>query len=98
MEMFGVPLREHDERYRVADEWLTVMKRNWSEQDFDHDGEFYSIRGGFLLPKPIQQPHPVLVNAGSSEAGREFSARHVDFNFISINSLEEAKGLIESIS
>ncbi len=97
IEMFGFELREHDDRYRMADEWLTVMKRTWTEQDFDHAGDFFEIRGGFLLPKPIQQPHPVLVNAGSSEAGREFSAKHVDFNFISINSLDEARGLIGDV-
>lgn len=97
IEMFGAELREHDDRYRVADEWLTVIKRTWTEQDFDYDGEFYRIRGGFLLPKPVQQPHPVLINAGSSEAGREFSAKHVDFNFISINSEEEAASIIQDV-
>ncbi|NNL84892.1 MAG: LLM class flavin-dependent oxidoreductase [Myxococcales bacterium] len=97
IEMFGMELREHDDRYRVADDWLTVIKRTWTEQDFDHDGEFYRIRGGFLLPKPVQQPHPVLINAGSSEAGREFSAKNVDFNFISINSQEEAASLIRDV-
>jgi hypothetical protein len=24
--MFGTPQREHDERYRYSDEWLTLMK------------------------------------------------------------------------
>ncbi|NIU03667.1 MAG: LLM class flavin-dependent oxidoreductase, partial [Gammaproteobacteria bacterium] len=62
-----------------------------------HDGPYYTIRGGFLLPKPVQQPHPVLINAGSSDAGREFSAKHVDFNFISINSVDEAQGLIADV-
>ncbi len=97
MEMFGVELKEHDERYRMADDWLTVIKRTWNEQDYDHDGPYYTIRGGFLLPKPVQQPHPVLINAGSSDAGREFSAKHVDFNFISINSVDEAQGLIADV-
>ncbi len=97
MEMFGVEMREHDERYRVADDWLTVMKRTWTEQDFDHAGEYFEIRGGFLLPKPIQQPHPVLVNAGVSDAGREFSAKHVDFNFIGITSHEETASNIRDV-
>lgn len=97
IEMFGIAQRDHDERYRMADEWLTCIKRAWSEQDFDHDGEYYHIKGGFLLPKPIQQPFPVLVNAGSSDAGREFSARHVDFNFITITTVPEAQAKIDDV-
>lgn len=97
IEMFGITQLDHDERYRMADEWLTCIKRAWSEQDFDHEGTYYRIKGGFLLPKPVQQPFPVLVNAGSSDAGREFSARHVDFNFITITTVEEAQGKIDDL-
>ena len=97
IEMFGIKQLEHEERYRLTDEWLTCIKRAWSEQDFDHDGEFFNIKGGFLLPKPIQKPWPVLINAGSSDAGREFSARHVDFNFISITTEEEAQAKIDDV-
>lgn len=97
IEMFGIDLLDHDDRYRMADDWLTVMKRAWREQDFDHDGPYYRVKGGFLLPKPVQQPWPALINAGSSEAGREFSARHVDFNFITITTEEEAQFLIDDV-
>ncbi|MBX9606863.1 MAG: LLM class flavin-dependent oxidoreductase [Gammaproteobacteria bacterium] len=97
IEMFGAELIAHDDRYRMADEWLTCMKRAWTEQDFDFDGDFYHIKQGFLLPKPVQQPWPAIINAGSSEAGREFSARHVDFNFITITTEEEAAFLIQDV-
>ncbi len=97
IEMFGIEQLDHDERYRMADDWLTCIKRAWSEQDFDHTGEYFRIKGGFLLPKPIQQPWPVLINAGSSEAGREFSARHVDFNLITITTEEEARFNIKDV-
>ena len=97
IEMFGIEQLEHEERYRLTDEWLTCIKRAWVEQDFDHVGDFFNIKGGFLLPKPIQQPWPVLINAGSSDAGREFSARHVDFNFISITTKDEAQVKIDDV-
>jgi dimethylsulfone monooxygenase len=98
IEMLGIELLEHDDRYRMADEWLTVIKRTWTEQDFDHKGEYYEIKGGFLLPKPVQQPYPTLVNAGSSEAGREFSAKHVDFNFLTITTHDEAKTIMADVT
>ena len=67
IEMFGIELLDHDDRYRMADEWLTCMKRAWTEQDFDHEGPFYTVRGGFLLPKPVQRPHPPIVIGGSGK-------------------------------
>src|SRR5690606_12967887 len=35
----------HDDRYRRTDEYLDVMKREWtSEEPFDYEGEFYHVR------------------------------------------------------
>ncbi len=90
MEMFGVEQLPHDDRYKMANEWMEVVDRLWVEDDFDYNGEFYRINQGFLSPKPIQKPRPVVINAGSSPAGRDFSARHADFNFLSINTFEQA--------
>ncbi|MGD9604182.1 MAG: LLM class flavin-dependent oxidoreductase [Gammaproteobacteria bacterium] len=93
MEMFGARQLAHDDRYRRAGEWISVVKRLWQEQHFDHEGEFYRVTDGYLAPKPVQRPYPVIVNAGVSEAGREFSARHVDFNFITMDSAETAAAM-----
>jgi dimethylsulfone monooxygenase len=97
IEMFGAAQLPHEIRYTMAEDWITCIKRAWTEQDFDHQGKYFQIKGGFLLPKPVQQPHPVLINAGNSEEGREFSAQHVDFNFITIATQEQAKGLVTDI-
>jgi dimethylsulfone monooxygenase len=79
MEMFDVPLTSHEERYARAEEWLGIVKRLWSEDaDFDHEGRFYRINKGYLKPKPIQSPYPAIMNAGSSERGRHFAAKHCD--------------------
>jgi len=97
MEMFGVKQLPHDERYVMANEWMSCVKRLWTEQDFDHDGQFYKIDQGFLSPKPVQQPHPVVINAGSSPAGIGFSARHADYNLLSITSVDKATDIIAQI-
>jgi len=79
MEMFDLPLTPHEERYARAEEWLGIVKRLWSEDDeFDHDGRFYRIKKGYLKPKPLQKPHPAVMNAGASERGRHFAAKHCD--------------------
>src|SRR6202167_1749901 len=85
MEMFGVSLLEHEDRYACAEEWLSLVKRLWTQDErFDHEGKFYKISGGYLQPKPIQYPHPAIMNAGSSERGRHFACKHCDLVFTNI--------------
>ncbi|MSQ67425.1 MAG: LLM class flavin-dependent oxidoreductase [Gammaproteobacteria bacterium] len=97
MEMFGERQSPHDERYARAGEWVEVVKRLWCENHFDHVGEHYRVTDGYLEPKPVQQPYPVIVNAGVSAAGRDFSARHVDFNFITMDSVESAASIAADV-
>jgi len=92
LEMFGAPLREHDQRYDYLAEWLEVLKRLWSSSvEFDHHGEFFDVVGGFSSPKPLQRPHPPLMNAGHSDRGRRFACEHADLCFIGIRSQDPAK-------
>ena len=87
MEMFNRPLQTHDERYDCAEEWITIIKRLWTEDDtFDFDGKFYQIKKGYLQPKPLQQPLPAIMNAGGSERGRRFATQHCDIVYTSIRS------------
>ena len=48
-------------------------------------------------PKPAQAPRPVLINAGNSKSGIEFSARNVDINFASLDTLENMKDYTTTI-
>ncbi|RFU65010.1 LLM class flavin-dependent oxidoreductase [Peribacillus glennii] len=90
MEMFGGTKMEHDKGYKYSTEWLEIVLRLWSEQYFDHKGEFFEIKDGFSEPKPVQNPRPVLISAGTSPAGRNYAARFTDFNFGYIESIEQA--------
>ncbi|GIN98980.1 luciferase [Siminovitchia terrae] len=92
MGMFGVKQREHDERYAYGSEWTDILKKLWTvEGEFDYKGKFFDLKRLEAEPKPIQEPYPVLVNAGNSPAGLEFCARECDFNFIAFATPEEAK-------
>jgi alkanesulfonate monooxygenase SsuD/methylene tetrahydromethanopterin reductase-like flavin-dependent oxidoreductase (luciferase family) len=82
IEMFGAPLLPHDERYEVAREWLHIIRTMWtSEEPFDFEGRYYKVEGAVCRPHPIQRPHPVVMNAGGSEAGRHFGAKECDVVF-----------------
>ena len=89
IEMFGVELIEHDKRYDMAEEWLDIVNRLWTEEDeFDHKGEFFTINKGYLEPKPIQKPRPVVMNAGGSDRGRHYAAKYADVSFVAPKSRE----------
>jgi alkanesulfonate monooxygenase SsuD/methylene tetrahydromethanopterin reductase-like flavin-dependent oxidoreductase (luciferase family) len=99
LEMFGVPQMEHDTRYDHAAEWVEVMKLLWSrDEDFDYEGKFIKVNKGFAMPKPVQKPFPALMNAGGSEKGRHFAAKHCDIAFVVLTShnLEEGRAQIDA--
>ncbi|MFI0406706.1 LLM class flavin-dependent oxidoreductase [Actinomadura sp. 3N508] len=80
--MFGLEQREHDDRYAVADEWMTFLDRIWAaEEEFDFQGRYFQARSVLSEPKPVQRGRPVIMNAGFSPAGRDFAARHADLTF-----------------
>jgi alkanesulfonate monooxygenase SsuD/methylene tetrahydromethanopterin reductase-like flavin-dependent oxidoreductase (luciferase family) len=99
IEMFGQPLLTHEERYACAEEWLAIVKRLWTEDDaFDHQGRFFKIAKGYLQPKPIQHPHPALMNAGASQLGRQFAVKHCDlvFTVIRTGGLDECRAHVQA--
>jgi alkanesulfonate monooxygenase len=70
---------DHDTRYRRTDEYLTLLRRMWTEeQPFDHEGEFYRVARAYSDIKPVQKPHIPLYFGGASEAAHAIGARHCD--------------------
>jgi FMN-dependent oxidoreductase (nitrilotriacetate monooxygenase family) len=46
----------------------------------NHEGEFYKVAGPLNMPR-VPQGRPVFVQAGSSDTGRRFAARHAEAVF-----------------
>ena len=70
---------DHDTRYRRTDEYLTLLRRVWTEdRPFDHAGEFYRVAGAYSEIKPLQKPHVPLYFGGASEAAHRIGAKHAD--------------------
>lgn len=87
IEMFGAPILSHDDRYDYADEWISVVKKLWTEDEmFNFEGKYLKINGGMSLPKPIQKPHPPLMNAGGSARAQDYVAQHCDIAFTALKS------------
>jgi alkanesulfonate monooxygenase SsuD/methylene tetrahydromethanopterin reductase-like flavin-dependent oxidoreductase (luciferase family) len=99
IEMFNQPMLSHEDRYACAEEWLAIVKRLWTEDgSFNHDGRFYKIVKGYLEPKPIQHPYPAIMNAGASERGRHFAAKHCDlvYTVIRTGGLDECRAHVQA--
>jgi alkanesulfonate monooxygenase SsuD/methylene tetrahydromethanopterin reductase-like flavin-dependent oxidoreductase (luciferase family) len=81
--MFGLPQKEHDVRYDVADDWISLCRALWTRTgEFDWDGPYFKAPGLYAEPKPLQQPHPLIMSAGNSARGQLFAAQHADLNFV----------------
>lgn len=68
----------HDERYEVADEFLTVWRRLLEGETVDFQGKHFQIEGAKNYFPPVSQPYPPLYFGGSSPAAHELAAQHVD--------------------
>jgi len=65
-------------------------------RDIGHEGRYFRVPGIHLC-EPSPQRTPVLFQAGSSERGREFAARHAECVFLNAMTAEETKFLVEDI-
>ncbi len=94
--MFGVDLKEHDDRYAYSQEWIDIVKRIWSQdQPFDHDGANFHLKNVLSKPKPFWGERPILVSAGNSETGRAFAAQNADCLFTAIPKLEDIPAKVD---
>ena len=81
-QMFGVTQREHEQRYKYAQDWIDAVKTAWTAgDDVDFDGEFIKLRKIRAKPKPFGGSRPLIMNAGASDVGRAFAIRNCDAFF-----------------
>ncbi|MFJ9741783.1 LLM class flavin-dependent oxidoreductase [Streptomyces sp. NPDC101166] len=55
-----------------------------------HKGRYFSVEGALNVPRS-PQGHPLLVQAGSSQDGKAFAARHAEAVFTAQQTIEEAR-------
>ncbi len=60
-----------EERGRVTDEYLALMRRAWTTDPVSFDGHYYRVEGVHLLPKPVQRGGiPIWIGGHSPAAVR----------------------------
>lgn len=78
---------DRGDRYVRAAEFVQTARELWESWDpdgtprpFAHSGANFDISGDFTLPRS-PQVHPVILQAGDSDGGREFAAHSADAVF-----------------
>ena len=61
-----------------------------------HKGKHFSVRGPLNVARPTQG-YPVIVQAGSSETGREFAAEYAEVIFTTAETIERSKAFRSDI-
>lgn len=69
---------DHNERYDLTSEFLTVYRRLLAGETVTYKGRFVEIEDGRLQYTPVQRPSVPLYFGGSSDAGIAVAAKHVD--------------------
>ena len=71
-EGIGVDINESRERFTEA---VDVIIKAWTEETLTYHGKYTNVDDVWVLPKPVQKPHPPLFQAVStSPASVEFAA------------------------
>jgi probable F420-dependent oxidoreductase len=71
-EACGIPVSE---RGRRCDEVVTILRRLWTEEQVDHDGQWARLRGISIRPRPVQEPHPPIWISGRKDPAVRRAAR-----------------------
>ena len=64
----GADFATRGRRFR---EQIALMRRYWTEDTVNFDGEFHIVRGAGIAPRPIQRPIPVWIGGANVGKGTE---------------------------
>jgi len=62
----------------------------------DHVGKHFQVQGPLNVPRPVQG-YPLLVQAGSSESGKEYAARFAEAVFTAQQTFTEGKAFYDDV-
>ncbi|MER6185379.1 NtaA/DmoA family FMN-dependent monooxygenase [Streptomyces sp. NPDC001652] len=91
------------DRYTRAAEFVAAARELWDSwtpdglsRPFAHRGQHFDIAGEFTVPRS-PQGHPVVIQAGDSDEGREFAAATADVVFTRQASLESGRAFYADV-
>jgi len=98
IETFGSDAGTKDDRYDLGEAWIDAVRRLWTETgEIDIDTPHVKIKGSVSQPKPVQKPSPPIMNAGSSDRGRQLAGRYADIAFV-VSQTEDPTAIAEQVA
>ncbi|MBE1579067.1 LLM class flavin-dependent oxidoreductase [Amycolatopsis roodepoortensis] len=85
-----------DDGAAVVDKATGVYADTDRIHPIDHDGPHFQVRGPLNIPRPVQG-HPLLVQAGSSETGKEYAARFAEAVFTAQQTFADGKAFYDDV-
>jgi coenzyme F420-dependent glucose-6-phosphate dehydrogenase len=74
--VIGIEWPDARERFRRLSEAVKLIRRLWTEDFVEFDGEYYQVRGATVYDRP-EQPVPIYV-AATGEVAAKFAGRQAD--------------------
>lgn len=91
------------DRYTRAAEFVATARELWdswspdgTSRPFAHSGQHFEVSGEFTVPRS-PQGHPVVIQAGDSDEGREFAASAADVIFTRHGTLEAGRAFYADV-
>jgi alkanesulfonate monooxygenase SsuD/methylene tetrahydromethanopterin reductase-like flavin-dependent oxidoreductase (luciferase family) len=83
---------DHADRYVRAGEFIETARKLWDSDggDFAIRNSQFDVKGRFGVPRS-PQGHPIILQAGDSDGGRELAARHSDAIFSRHHQIDDAR-------
>jgi F420-dependent oxidoreductase-like protein len=75
---YGIAFPPAGTRIAMLEEACAIIRRLWAEDEVDHQGRFWTLRGARCGPKPLQRPIPLVVGGSGERKTLRVVATHAD--------------------
>jgi F420-dependent oxidoreductase-like protein len=97
---YGIPFPALGERFDRLEEQLAVVTGLWSTPEgetFSYDGRHYSLVDSPALPKPVQDPLPVIVGGAGARRTPTLAARFAAEYNVPFDSLDDTAAAFDRV-
>ncbi len=85
-----------DDAFEGADRDSGIYLRRDAVHPVHHRGPYYHLDSVLDMPRPVQG-YPVFAQAGNSETGRDFAARHAEMIYAAAQFIEDAQAFYADV-
>ncbi len=75
---YGIPFYTTGERLKRLDEACQIVKGLFTNERTTFEGRYYQVQDAPLVPKPVQNPLPLLVGGGGEKVTMRIAGRYAD--------------------